>query len=278
MRKGRRLLAAALAAVLAISAGWLAAYRRDVVLERQAQEAARDVLMSAGEISHEPEIPLAPGPAEETPPAEQAPLEDAALYLWEADLAALREINPDVTGWISIPGTQVDYPIVQAADNRYYLSRTWQKQKNAAGSIFLEQTASPDFGDFNTIVYGHNMKSGSMFGSLRKYRTQSHYEANPCIYIADDSGIRRYEIFAAFEAEVTGYTYRLDLNTPEKREEFLRYGLARSVLETELSPGPEDRILTLSTCTGGEDVRWVVQGVLTGHFTERSSAAPEAAR
>ena len=219
--------------------------------------------------------------AEIPPTPEQEPLEEHALYLEHLDLHELRKTNPDVLGWISIPGTQLDYPLLQGEDNQYYLKRTWQGKSNSAGSIFLECKVDPTFEDFNTIIYGHNMKNGSMFGSLRQYRTQSHYEANPWIYIVDDAGIRRYEIFAAFEAEVTGYTYRLDINTLEKKQALLAYSLEKSGIDAKIIPSPEDPIITLSTCTGnGYDTRWVVQAVLTGQFPvqELAPEVPEAVR
>ena len=229
----------------------------------------------------EPEVPLAETPhiPEPLPEPQQAPLEEQARYLETLDLDALRRTNPDVLGWISIPGTQLDYPVLQSEDNQYYLTHTWEKQRNSAGSVFLECQLSGDFSEFNTILYGHNMKNGSMFGSLRQYRTQSHYEANPHIYMTDGETIRRYEIFAAFEAEVTGYTYRLDINTPEKKQALLDYSLARSVIDAEAVPTPEDAVITLSTCTGnGYDTRWVVQAVLTGQFPVETAepAAPAA--
>ena len=116
----------------------------------------------------EPEVPLAETPhiPEPLPEPQQAPLEEQARYLETLDLGALRRTNPDVLGWISIPGTQLDYPVLQSEDNQYYLTRTWEKQRNSAGSVFLECQLSGDFSEFNTILYGHNMKNGSMFGSL----------------------------------------------------------------------------------------------------------------
>lgn len=222
----------------------------------------------------EVQIPLNPLPPEQP---EQRPLEEQALYLWAVDLTQLRQTNPDVLGWISIPGTQLDYPFLQGEDNQYYLNHTWQGKRNAAGSVFLECKMRPDFSGFNTIIYAHNMKNGSMFGSLRQYRTQSHYEANPYIYIMDEGGLRRYEIFAAFEAEVVGYTYRLDINTPEKKQAFLDYSDQCSAIKTNIVPTVDDSVITLSTCTGnGYDHRWVVQAVLTGTFTAPEHSAPEA--
>ena len=238
----------------------------------QAQSAA-GLEQSSVEGLPEPEVPLIPeSPAQ----LEFRPLEENAQYLWSVDLGQLQQANEDVLGWIAIPGTQLDYPILQGEDNQYYLNHTWQGKRNAAGSVFLECKMQPDLSGFNTIIYGHNMKNGSMFGSLRQYRTQSHWQEHPCIYIVNDSGIHRYEIFAAFEAEVRGYTYRLDVNTPEKKQAFLDYSAERSVIKTELTPTEADSVITLSTCTGnGYDHRWVVQGVLTGTFTREADSVPE---
>ena len=268
----RKLLITAAAVIFLVSGGLVLRQEFYRLQAQRAYEQAR----SQADVS-QPEQPEPVLPPEE-PEVVRQPLAQQAQYLYQVDLAGLRSENPDVLGWIAIPGTQLDYPYLQGEDNQYYLSHTWQGKKNAAGSVFLECQVSPDFGDFNTIVYGHNMKNGSMFGSLKQYRTQSHYEANPSIYVVDDGGIRRYDIFAAFEAEVVGYTYRLDLNTPEKKQAFLDYSLERTVIQTQVEPTVEDSIITLSTCTGnGYETRWVVQGVLTGTFTAPEPSAPEAA-
>jgi len=281
VRNVRKVLMIVLAVVFVASGTLLLRQNGYYRQTQEDQERARAAAgLSQPEQTQLPEVqlPLDPLPPEPEQP-EQRPLEEQAAFLWDVDLAGLRQTNPDVQGWISIPGTQLDYPFLQGEDNQYYLKHTWQGKRNAAGSVFLECTAQSDFSDFNTIVYAHNMKNGSMFGSLRQYRTQSHYEANPYIYIIDDSGLRRYEIFAAFEAEVRGYTYRLDVNTPEKKQAFLDYSAQRSVIETEIVPTVEDSVITLSTCTGnGYDHRWVVQGVLTGTFTAPEQSAPEAGR
>jgi len=270
--KMRKVLMLVLAAVFVVSGALLLRQMGDYRQSREDQERAR----AAAGVSR-PEQSQPPVDPSETERTEPRPLEERAAYLWEVDLAGLRQSNSDVLGWISVLGTQLDYPLLQGEDNQHYLDHTWQGKRNAAGSVFLECTAQPDFSDFNTIVYAHNMKNGSMFGSLRQYRTQSHYEANPYIYIVDDSGLRRYEIFAAFEAEVVGYTYRLDINTPEKKQAFLDYSAGRSVLDADVVPTVEDSVITLSTCTGnGYEHRWVVQGVLTGTFTLPEGSAPAA--
>jgi len=178
------------------------------------------------------------------------------------DLAALREVNPDVVGWIRIPGTQLDYPLMQGEDNQYYLERTWKGEPNAAGSIFLEQYSSADLSDFNTIVYGHRMKNGSMFAPLKNYSQLSYWEEHPYVYILDDAGAHRYEVFAAYEVSIRETTYRLGVQEEEKQV-FLDDWMGWSVIETGIEPAVHDRILTMSTCTGrGYDTRWVVQARL----------------
>lgn len=264
------LLAFTLVCGISLVAGQLWDYHSAQLAEQQArQQVAR--------IPDDP-VPLPPLPEPE-PELERELLPDEHMLRLarEIDLTALQQSNPDVLGWITIPGTQLDYPFLQGEDNQYYLNHTWLGKRNAAGSVFLESQMAPDFSGFNTIVYAHNMKNGSMFGSLRSYRTQSHYENNPCIYIVNVDGVSRYEIFAAFEAEVTGWTYRLDVNTPEKKQTLLDYSAAHSILKTELTPTVEDSIITLSTCTGnGYDYRWVVQAVLTGSLTAAEPSAPAA--
>jgi len=185
------------------------------------------------------------------------------------DLAALREVNPDVVGWIRIPGTQLDYPLMQGEDNQYYLKRTWEKKRNAAGSVFLEQTASPGFDEFNTLIYGHNMKNGTMFSNLRHYRDQEYLDNHPCVYIATDDAILRYEVFSAYTADVSTDTYRLYFEDDGRKQSVIDFYLEQSEVESDLVPTVEDRILTLSTCTGmGDyDYRLVVQAVLTGQFS-----------
>ena len=179
------------------------------------------------------------------------------------NLDALRETNEDVLGWIRIPNTRIDYPLLQGEDNDYYLKFTCDKQYNSVGSIFLEHTNSPDLTDFNTIVYGHNMRDGSMFADLRVYSLQEYWEAQPYVYIVTDAGVYRYEIFAFLSADVDSLTYGTNPNRDDTKEKFLDLSLENSWLDTGIRPAITDRILTLSTCTGfGYSSRFVVQARL----------------
>lgn len=194
-----------------------------------------------------------------------APVEDDPVMeeMAAIDLAALREVNEDVVGWIRIPDTKIDYPVMQGEDNDYYLKHTWDRRNNSVGSIFLEHLSNPELVDYNTIIYGHNMNNGSMFAGLRKYTTQKYWEEHPYVYIKTDQGVYRYEIFAAYKADVDSVTYGLSFNQTITKVNFLQYALETSKIDTQIIPGKYDRILTLSTCSGsGYTTRWVVQARL----------------
>ena len=181
------------------------------------------------------------------------------------NLDALQEINADVLGWIEIPGTQLAYPIMDGDDNDYYLNHTWDKKSSDAGSIFLEQLNHSDMRDFNTFLYGHRMKNGSMFGSLKYYNTKEYYEEHPYVYILDEMGAHRYEIFAAYTAPVEGSTFLYGFHSEKGMQSFIEYCISKSEIDTGVIPTLDDKILTLVTCTGnGYEARWVVQARLKG--------------
>ena len=99
------------------------------------------------------------------------------------DFQALRKINSDIIAWIRIPDTKIDYPVVQGTDNEYYLKRTFKKTEHVAGSIFLDKDNSSDFSNRKSILYGHNMKDGSMFQGLHKYENEQYLETHNKVYL-----------------------------------------------------------------------------------------------
>ena len=219
----------------------------------------------AKEYADAEQVAAVPQPETEEAPAieEETYVDPYAEALASIDLEALREVNHEIVGWISIPDTQVSYPLLQATDNDYYLNHTWKKAYNSVGSIFLECKNASDLSDFNTIIYGHNMRNGSMFGGLKQYKDLDYWKEHPSVYIVDDSGVHRYDIFAAHEVGVRTITYGLGITDQDTKEKFIQFAQTGSVIETGEVPTVEDRVLTLSTCTGnGYDTRWVVQAVL----------------
>ncbi len=218
----------------------------------------------AQEIAGLPPSENSPTP-EEQPKAENKP-EESSLSLQELeniDLAALQEVNPDVIGWICIPGTEVSYPLLQTTDNDYYLSNTWTKERSNVGAIFMDYRNDLYLRHFNTVIYGHNMENDSMFGGLKKYRQEGYFEAHPSIYLLMEKGLYRYDIFSFFEADLDQMLYRPGIAQDENKQLLLDSAAENRVLDTGIQPGLEDKILTLVTCTGaGHNSRWTVQGVL----------------
>lgn len=275
----RKALTALLAVVCALCLGrtalQLVQYRQGDETYAQAQELAGlpdlsdlpvvDFTGGSGSVSSSASAD-GEGEAPEEVPVWQDPYAQA---LKDMDFSALRQQNPDVLGWILIPGTRVSYPVVQGTDNSYYLDHTWRGGKNSVGAIFMDYRNSGDLSDFNTILYGHRMNNRSMFGTLSQYKSRSYWQAHPYVYLTDDSGTHRYEIFAAGEVSVDSDVYRLGLRSDSSRQSFLDSCLALSALNTGVTPHVYDKVLTLSTCTGnGHATRWVVQAVCPGQAPE----------
>ena len=216
--------------------------------------------------SSQPEDWDEPLDPEDTPPPSEspAPVDEFAEGLAQIDLKALQEVNPQVIGWIWIPDTEVNYPILQAEDNQHYLNYTWKDERSSVGSIFLEHTNKPDFSGFNTLVYGHQMADGSMFGRLERYADKSYWEEHPNIYIATEEGVFRYDVFAAFRVGIRDIVYQLDIEKKKAQQQLIDFCLEQSSIDTGVRPDPKNNVVTLSTCTGwGYSQRWVVVGTCT---------------
>lgn len=206
-----------------------------------------------------------PSPGSDHPPQQEQPVyvDPYADLFASMDFTALREVNDDVIGWITIPGTPVCYPLLQGDDNEYYLDHMWHRGIGSVGSIFMECQNDPGLSDFHTLIYGHRMINGSMFSALKNYKDLSYWQSAPCVYITTDAGTFRYDIFASYEAAVDSPTYQIFFSGYGGMQDFIDSCVERSVLSTGIVPTPDDFILTLSTCTGaGYDTRWVVQAVL----------------
>lgn len=267
MNKGMRILLTALLVLLFLfSTGKFLGQQKDKAAGNKAYEAALQLAVSEKNEFSQPDPPAQETSPEAVPQwVAAAPEEDDPHIrtLEGIDLASLREVNPQVVGWILIPDTQINYPLMQADDNDYYLNRTWDEKSNAMGSIFLEHLNLPDLTNPNTIVYGHNMMDGSMFAELRKFRYQDFWEAHPYVYILSDNGVYRYEIFSSYLADIESNTYGLVFPTAESWVDFLNQAIMDSDIDTGVVPAVTDRVLTLSTCgAAGYDTRWVVHARL----------------
>ncbi len=189
----------------------------------------------------------------------EAPFDPEAYAQWFAQLQA---INSDIVGWISIEGTVIDYPVMHSGDNSYYLYRTYQGTHNGAGSIFMEGTNWSDFSDAHTVLYGHNMKNGSMFAGLHKYRNEAYFQEHPVILVETAAGPQWYEIFSCHLVHAEDEMYSVNHVHGKTFDALVKKMKAASDYETGVEVSGEDDILTLSTCKGGGDMRYVVHAKL----------------
>lgn len=173
------------------------------------------------------------------------------------DFQKLKEINPDVVGWMSVPGTPISNVVVKAEDNDYYLHRNYNGEYSFAGTLFLDYMNTPEWQDFNTVVYGHNMKNDSMFGTLNKYKSYDYYTQHPYIeiYVGDD--MYRYEVVCARDIDLSGtYSYVINMETSEgyvplteeAKQTLINEWENTRYYNTGVPMTTEDKYITLSTC------------------------------
>jgi len=185
------------------------------------------------------------------------------------DFMDLQEnVNKDIYAWIYIPDTQIDYPVLQhPTDNLYYLNYNLDGSRGYPGCIYTEDYNAKDFTDPNTVIYGHNMKNGTMFAGLHRFGDSEYFEEHPYVYIYTEDKLYVYEIFAAYESGNEHILYNNDFSDDYV---FLKYlseimdgrTMNRNLRE-DISLTSENRIITLSTCVANKpDRRYLVQGVL----------------
>ncbi len=239
--------------VWSIVSGYKAAERRYSSL---AGTVVADTASAAGE--------TLPSSGAEDASAQEQSASPRELSPVSVDFEALRGTSSDVIGWISLPHTAINYPVVQGRDNEYYLTRFIDGQNNMGGSLFADYACPSDFSGKNTIIYGHNMKDGSMFALIDDYSEQSFYEQHPVLYLNTPSGNYRVDFFSGFTSDPEGFVYTTSFASDEDFAAFLRNVYASSEIDCPVAVGIDDRIVTLSTCTYTDaDVRFVLCGKLT---------------
>ena len=193
--------------------------------------------------------------------------EDPSVVLPAVDFEALRETGPDIIGWLTLPDTAINYPVTQADDNEYYLHHLYDGTYNKTGCLFADYENQEDFSDRNTIIYGHNMRDGSMFATLNEYDEQSYFDGHPQMYLVTPGGGYVVEIFTAFVAKPSESgsgtsPWRLSFKDDGAYTTWLSEMADRSVIETDVTVTSSDKVLTLSTCTPGGASRFIVMGKL----------------
>ncbi len=192
---------------------------------------------------------------EETEPKETAPI--------TVDFDALISDCSDVVGWLYCPDTPINYPVVQAEDNDYYLRRLLDGTYNSSGSLFMDYRCASDFSGWNTVIYGHNMKNDAMFGTLQDYKKQEYYDAHPVLYLLTPTQDYKIDLIGGYTTPGTAEdTYGIP-QTQEGRDALIARAQQYSTFLTDTAVNAGERLITLSTCAYEYDnARYVLVGVL----------------
>ena len=188
----------------------------------------------------------------------------AYLTKYEKVFSKLKEINSDTVGWLTVKNTKVDYPVVQYTDNDYYLKRSFDNKKNSRGWIFADYRNSFTEFDDNTIIYGHNLKSGYMFGTLQKVLEPSWYENkdNRKIIFNTELGNYNWEIFSIYTMEKQNDYLVSTFANENNFNNYIKLSKQRSIIDFGVDVKYGDNILTLSTCYKDSNHRLIIQAKL----------------
>lgn len=247
--------------VMAMGAGYITYY-----FASQAERGAVYSEIRSLVISERPDQDMASTVDE---PGSEVIISEEEKYISPIDFASLRKINDEIYAWIEIEGTDISYPLVQSlTDDSYYLDHTIEGKQGYPGSIYTLMVNSRSFTDFNTVIYGHNMKNGTMFGSLKRYRDESYLKEHRTLRIYTPYGEKTYTVFAAVVFDNRLLTDAFSNGEESGRNAFLKEIKAvrdlDSIVLDDIPVTSDDRIITLSTCISGKPRnRYLVIAVLT---------------
>lgn len=206
-------------------------------------------------------------PPDTQEPVVQPPEEEDVLVIPSINSAYLESINPDYKGWLYVDGIVINYPVVQCADNDYYLDHTFYGQKNSNGCLFIDYRLDLSKDNYNTLIYGHAMKTGAMFGLLLRYAWPGFFEQNQHIVYVTEQGPYLITVFSAYTVSTDSDAWRINFDDEEDYGEWLRDIKSASEVRCSLTPTTSDRIMTLTTCSFKfDDARFVVHGIIEPLF------------
>ncbi len=183
---------------------------------------------------------------------------------YEVDFKELKNKNSDTIAWLKVENTNIEFPIVKTNDNSYYLSHNFNKEYNKAGWIFADYKNKFDTTDKNIVIYGHNMRDNSMFGSLKDVIKKEWYnnESNKYITLITEEEYHIYEVFSVYQIEKEDYYIKTNFKNNEF-EEFINTIKERSKKDFNVKVTKDDNILTLSTCANNNKYRVVLHAKKT---------------
>lgn len=212
-------------------------------------------------MSNEPDMVIKTDGDLETEPEDEP---NAWYHDIDVDLVGLKEQNEDIVGWIYFEDEEsISYPLLYSGDD-YYLRRNYLKEEETAGSIYIDGNNNPDLSDVHMLIYGHNMRNGSMFGKLNLYKTEEDYFENHRYFqLITETGAFRYEIFAYKDVgTLTGGIYTTWKYVDDDFKRFVEDSICQgSYVDADIDVEDWTHIVTLSTCSYDSDVRFIVSAV-----------------
>ena len=178
----------------------------------------------------------------------------------DIDWEKLKQINESVKGILYIPDTEINLPFVQGYDNQYYLHHSIDGTESTYGTLFMECRLNKGLKSENVIIYGHNMKNGSMFGGLNKYMDEGYAKKHNILYVLEENGITEYEVFAVYTTENGSNTYTTRFSNSLNFRNYKKNMQYNSIYDFNVNIDNDNPVITLSTCySTGETMRTVIQ-------------------
>ena len=256
----------------AITASTLIAHHKADKAIQELRVQARESLSGYGMVvraednaAQQPEKPEAADPAVK----EKAPERQISM-----DFTELLKVNPDIKGWIFGEGTNVDYPVLHTDNNDFYMDHLYNKEYNSSGSIFSDYRNRGDFTDRNTVLYGHHMGNGTMFGSIEHYASQDFYDSTPTMMLYTPEGDYLIELICGTHESGDDQFVEFDFKTEEEFQEYVESFRKRSTFKSDVQVQPGDKLISLCTCAYVFDnARFMLMGRLVPLYVNDTAAA-----
>lgn len=183
------------------------------------------------------------------------------VYTGELDWQSLLSQNPDIRAWVYLEGTIINYPVVRGSDNSFYLTHMFNKAYNESGSLFIDVNAVDKFEGFNTVIYGHNMKDGSMLATIEKYKKQDFYEKNKQLELITPDAKYHLRVVGFEQVNESSDAYRYSFGGDADKQSLIDFTNKNNLINTTDQASTSDKLVTFSTCLyaiGSSDQRYVL--------------------
>ena len=230
--------------VLALCVGSAAIFAAGLALELRAKQNVHSFYESL-DVGFDTR-PVAKVPDADDPPTPPDPVVEHIPFI---DFTSMGETIPDIVGWLQSYGTVINYPVVHGSDNDFYLSHLPDKSKNKLGAIFLDYRNSADFSDKNILIYGHNMGSGDMFGSLKSYTEQGYFEQHSSMLLFTPNADYKLVLYAGYILDSAYELPPIHFNDQADFDAYISDITSRSLFKSDAEVSFGDQLVFLCTCT-----------------------------